>query len=265
VTARFVAVDWSGAIVGSERKIWLAEAAGGELQRLECGRTRAALTSHLVSSAVLEGRLIIGLDFAFAAPAWFMREQGCATAHEFWSLAASGEAERWLSECKAPFWGRALSTRPGECELLRQTESAVEQVAGARPKSIFQIAGPGAVGTGALRGMATLLELSRASFRVWPFDDPSPHSPLVFELYPRLCTGPVVKSSRDARVAYLEQHYPQLLPKMFDRAASSEDAFDAAVSALVMSEHARELYALAPVADPVLRYEGAIWIPDGSN
>jgi len=42
-------------------------------------------------------------------------------------------------------------------------------------------------------------------------------------------------------------------------AAVSEDAFDAAVSALVMSAHATALAALPPEPDPVLRREGRIW------
>jgi hypothetical protein len=42
-----IAVDWSGAARGAERRIWLAEVAGGRLVRLECGRSRAELVRHL--------------------------------------------------------------------------------------------------------------------------------------------------------------------------------------------------------------------------
>jgi hypothetical protein len=36
---RVLAIDWSGAIRGAQRKIWLCEVAGGEVRRLENGRT----------------------------------------------------------------------------------------------------------------------------------------------------------------------------------------------------------------------------------
>ena len=48
---------------------------------------------------------------------------------------------------------------------------------------------------------------------------------------------------------------------MRDLAAGSEDAFDAAVSALVMSVHEPELRALPTVDDPVVRREGWVWSP----
>ena len=47
-----------------------------------------------------------------------------------------------------------------------------------------------------------------------------------------------------------------------ERAAGSEDAFDAAVSALVMSEHEAELRVLGPLADPAYGIEGKIWRPE---
>jgi hypothetical protein len=43
------------------------------------------------------------------------------------------------------------------------------------------------------------------------------------------------------------------------RAASTEDAFDAAVSALVMWEHVTELSQLREAAEEITRLEGAIW------
>jgi len=49
---------------------------------------------------------------------------------------------------------------------------------------------------------------------------------------------------------------------LLERAAGSEDAFDAAVSALAMSEHEAELRTLDPPADPVYAIEGKIWQPE---
>ncbi|HET6314904.1 MAG TPA: hypothetical protein VFG86_00495, partial [Chloroflexota bacterium] len=79
----------------------------------------------------------------------------------------------------------------------------------------------------------------------------------VLEIYPRLLTGSVVKSSAAARSAYLQRCFPSLA----DWEIPSEDAFDAAVSALVMARHADELAALSPVADAVAQAEGRIWQP----
>ena len=45
------------------------------------------------------------------------------------------------------------------------------------------------------------------------------------------------------------------------RAASSEDAFDAAVSALVMARHIDELAAPPRATDPQVKLEGLIWHP----
>jgi len=84
----------------------------------------------------------------------------------------------------------------------------------------------------------------------------------VIEIYPRLMTGPVNKSDPGARATYLEAHYASLDPNMRRLAASAEDAFDAAVSALVMSAHADQLAALPPAADEQERIEGRIWAPE---
>jgi hypothetical protein len=48
---------------------------------------------------------------------------------------------------------------------------------------------------------------------------------------------------------------------MLERAAGSEDAFDAAVSALVMAAHIEEIEALQQTADPIELLEGRIWVP----
>jgi hypothetical protein len=136
-------------------------------------------------------------------------------------------------------------------EHFRRTELAVKRKFAV--KSVFQIGGAGAVGTGSIRGMPLLHRLRSAGASVWPFD--APGWPRVVEIYPRLLTGPVVKSSAAARDAYLARRYPALGP------IASEDAFDAAVSALTMARHADDLAALPTESDPELRREGRIWYP----
>ena len=81
------------------------------------------------------------------------------------------------------------------------------------------------------------------------------------EIYPRVLTGAVVKSNPEARRAYLDAGLPDLPRLLNEVASSSEDAFDAAASAVVMSRHTDELLALPPVDDPVMRREGCVWVP----
>jgi len=60
---------------------------------------------------------------------------------------------------------------------------------------------------------------------------------MVVEIYPRLLAGAIIKTAWKKRLGYLEQHFPSLDPRYLERAAGSEDAFDAAVSSLIMSRH----------------------------
>ena len=178
--ARVIAIDWSGAVIGAKKKIWLAEAVGGRLIRLENGRDRDAVADHLIAHAKDHPRAVIGLDFVFALPAWFMRERGWMSAHELWA-AADRDANRWLAAAKSPFWGKPGTKKPALPQHFRQTELDVPGTAGISPKSVFQIGGAGAVGTGSLRGMRLLHRLHRAGFSIWPFDPPG--WPRVLEIY----------------------------------------------------------------------------------
>ena len=72
-----------------------------------------------------------------------------------------------------------------------------------------------------------------------------------------------MKSSLAARQDYLKRSQWQLSKTMFRAAAASEDAFDAAISALVLSAHADELGRL-PRGNATERLEGRIWTPNGS-
>jgi hypothetical protein len=83
----------------------------------------------------------------------------------------------------------------------------------------------------------------------------------VVEIYTRLLTGPVVKSDAKQRKRYLENAPWSLEAKTLQGAASSEDAFDAAVSALVMDEHAEALSSLVRALDPITLLEGRMWAP----
>ena len=254
-----LAIDWSGRRTGERRYLWTAEAADGELVGLACGRTRGELAADLVARAAERPGLVVGFDFSFSLPEWFLDQQGFAGAPELWE-AATRDGEDWLRDCAAPFWGRPGRPRPELPQHLRVTEAGIAAVGGVRPKSTFQIGGAGSVGTGSLRGFPVLARLRAAGFCVWPIDAPAA-APVAVEIYPRLLTGAVVKSDPQARRAHLDERHPGIAPEWRDLAINSEDAFDAAVSALVMSGHEHELRALPVVDDPVVRREGWVWSP----
>ena len=256
-----IAVDWSGALHGERRALWLAEARGGRLVRIECGCDREETVAHLIETASREPRLVAGLDFAFSFPAWFLREAGVSSVDRVWDLARS-QGERWLERCDPPFWGRPDRPRPilerGRSPF-RCTEGERLPVRGVAPKSVFQIGGDGAVGTGSVRGMQLLPELRAGGFSIWPFDEP--RLPLALEIYPRWLTGRVRKRSEISRRLFLAVHAAGEDRELVEIAASNENAFDAAASALAMARRASSFARLerADEADHLL--EGRIWNP----
>jgi hypothetical protein len=246
----FIAIDWSGRVTaaGQRRHIFVATWCDGALT-LENGYTQAEVAELLLRTAEEHPELVVGLDFAFSFPAWWLREQKCSSGAELWQRATS-EGEGWLREGRDPFWGRPGRPRPREQEGFRVTDKQLNC------KSPFQIGGAGAVGTGSIRGMPMLARLQQAGFHIWPFQPPK--LPLVLEIYPRYFTGPVVKSSQRAREEYLsDARFANLPREILQTASSSEDAFDALCSVLGMVGEAEQLSALADGC----HLEGAIWQP----
>ena len=242
-----IAVDWSGRTDARQAEsLWLAEVSDGRLVDLRNGRRRGEVMAHLEEAAERHGEVVAGLDFAFSLPAWWMREQGIDNVRELWRIAPA-----LLRDSPEPFWGAPGSKALAAERRFRRTERDL------RAKSVFQLAGPGAVGIGSLRGMPLLLELHGLS--IWPFDPPA--AARVVEIYPRALTGRVNKGRWSARHEYLQTHLADQDPVLLERAAGSEDAFDAAVSALVMAAHSDELATLPPAADATERLEGRIWLP----
>lgn len=255
---RVVAVDWSGSKGGQRRAIWLAEAVAGELVRLEAGRTREQVADHVLELAAADRELVVGFDFSFSLPAWFFEARGFTTVAELWA-AATRDGDRWLSECSPPFWGRPGCPRPELSAHLRATEAEIASYGEVRPKSTFQVGGAGSVGTGSIRGWPVLARLRSEGFAIWPFD--AARTPLAVEVYPRACTGAVVKTDFRQRAALLDERFPTLDRELRGLAVSSDDAFDAAVTALVMATHADGFTDLAPPTDRVAQLEGWIWVP----
>jgi hypothetical protein len=214
------------------------------------------VVAELVRRTAGDGPVVVGLDFAFSFPRWWCERNGWQTARDAWA-AARALGEDWLAACDAPLWGRPGVRNPhAPSRAYRRTDR--EMPVGS-PKSVFQIGGAGAVGTGSIRGMPHLLTLADAGFAIWPFDEPGDRR--VVEIYPRVLTGAVNKGRWRDRHEYLGRRFPDQELRMLERAAGSEDAFDAAVSALVMSEHAAALGALERSEDPDYAIEGRIWAP----
>lgn len=261
MSLRILAIDWSGAKQGAQRKIWLAEVGGGRVLRLERDRSRDEIVEELAALRASDPELVVGLDFAFSMPGWWVRERGLASAPELWGWLAAGHAEEILARCPPPFWGRTGKRKqplPPD-QLLRRTDAATNAGCGVASKSIFQIGGAGAVGTGSLRGMCRLRDLRQTGFSVWPMDEG--RLPRVVEIYPRALTGPVVKSREAARREHLRRYAERMTPEMLEHATGSDDAFDAAVSALEMWSHREDLLRLPCISDERLRLEGIIWQP----
>ena len=259
---RFIAVDWSGsASPAAQRKhIVAADCHAGRIT-LTHNRTRAETITWLIEQAALTPSLVVGLDFAFSYPAWFVQQQGAAAIEDFWRIVAA-HGETWLATCSDPFWGRPATRCPSNHRApdwlgYRGAERLGDR--GRQPSSPFQIGGAGAVGTGSLRGIPWLLTLREAGFAVWPFHASA--FPMVMEIYPRTFTGPVHKSSREAREAYVQINLAkeELSAAALEMAIGSEDAFDALCSAIGMARQHEAFSQLRQTTGKVTLLEGAIF------
>jgi hypothetical protein len=266
---RFIAVDWSGdkSISGQRRKIWIADWDDGDLT-LTSGRTRDQVSEYLINAACKSLEMVAGLDFAFSYPAWFVREQGCKSAEEFWALVTDGKGEDWLTRSNEFCWGKKgrpcpEDHREPDWKGFRRTDRELS-IGSVRPKSPFQIGGAGAVGTGSLRGIPILHQLRNAGFSIWPFTEAG--FPVAIEIYPRLFTGIGNKSSAHFRASRLaEPDHAGLSKEVIASAMASEDAFDALCSVIGMQDHADELANLTEETDPNFKLEGKIWRPRPSG
>lgn len=263
-----IAVDWSGAQdeQGQLAHIWLAVAEAGSLNRLTNGFTRDEVVAVLVEEIKSDEPVIIGLDFAFSFPQWYLQWRNKQNARGLWKL-AEAEGDQWLNGDTWPFWGRRDTTyqkRPADLTedlRLRATEEDHNTA-----KSVFQINGKGSVGTGTIRGLPALKRLQDAGATIWPFDAVNPNGSNVVEIYPRAFYGRGVINNRavrgrNCRRVYLEKLYPCLERYWRDIMTGSDDAFDAGVSALVMSANAANIQALQQPAQLQRLREGEIWTP----
>jgi hypothetical protein len=248
VGPRVFAIDWSGALRGSRKKIWLAEVSRNRLVCLQSGRDRTEVISYVIEESKKTPKMVVGLDFAFSCPEWFVKSKNCRTIRDFWSLAKE-QGEEWMNDL--PFWSKGKPEQQPDREY-RQCELVL-----GTPSSVFKLVGPAQVGRGSIRGMPYLLQLHQSGFAIWPFD--SPGWPRAIEIYPRLFTPGIVKSNRDSRCEFLEKFRDRCSASDLTNAKNSDDAFDALVSAFAMSERWEELCSLAQSTNSQTIIEGAIW------
>ena len=263
---RCIAVDWSGRVdpAGQRAHIWLAEVQHSQFVRLESGRTRDAVVNVLLEEVRAGGSVVIGLDFAFSFPQWYLYRRELGNVGELWDLAGR-EGEQWLDGNTWPFWGRPglYQNLPENLTKHRQFRLTDSLYGG---RSVFEVYHAGAVGTGTIRGFPALVRLREAAAAIWPFDAVNPDGANVVEIYPRVFYGNSVPTTdnpagRDSRRRYLQRVYPGLGHEWANIMIQSGDAFDAGVSALVMSAHVGELLQLEQVDEPPRSVEGQIWSP----
>lgn len=263
-----ISLDWSAAGTPKTGKdsIWIGIAAADGV-RTENIATRVAaerrLTGLLDNHLANGGRLLLAADFALGAPAGFAQAvTGRPDALSLWAWLAEkvkdDERNRTnyrevaaqmnsLFEAGGPFWGNGAKadtpglprTKPDHPPGLPEHRRAeiLGREGGLWPKTLWQLAGAGAVGAQSLTGMPVLERLRQRDpgrIAVWPFDAAAATAPIVMaETYLSLL-GPQVKAdmakgmvqdaaqvSRHAR-AFLTLSQRNQLHRLFDPAIPTE-------------------------------------------
>ena len=225
---KFVAIDWSGArkpintttiqvaeYVPATGIVNLAHPRHGN----HWSRTNVVEYVQQTVSAVDEGPVLIGFDFAFAYPychqgAYFPAADAAAQPQNPRALWAAVERSCNGIEGAGNFYGAPFYTDRNSpyrqfyryqanrrtfqgdhyVPRLRITECAAIEPAGQQPNSVFNCVGQRNVGTGSVAGMRVLREFGRrvraiemARISIWPFNANSvPDRSTVVEIYPRL-------------------------------------------------------------------------------
>lgn len=201
---RFVGVDWSGARGKGYSGVAIAECVAGAgapfLVPPPARRwTRTDFIDWVAGQATEGGRMLIGIDCAFALPAptasgllgddyraaalWAHIDALCAEGPDYYGgTFALLDAHRHL------FWHSG--PRPADfAELHRACELACRLAGLGVPESPLKLVGARQVGKGGLAGMRVLAALKRqlgSAFAVWPFDPTNAARIVCVELYPRL-------------------------------------------------------------------------------
>ncbi len=221
-------LDWSAA--RGPRKgpdsIWLglASATGVGTENLATRALAEQRLRHLVAAALAGGRrLLIGADFAFGFPQGFAQAiAGRAHAFAMWEwlaaqvIEAPGNVTNYrrvaarmnsVFPSEGPFWGNGEAVEtpglprrkpplPAGLPAVRHCDQMARSD-GQSPKTVWQLAGAGAVGAQVLTGLPVLHRLRQAfagQLSVWPFEQPS--APVILaEVYPSLLGQLVAQAS----------------------------------------------------------------------
>jgi molybdopterin-guanine dinucleotide biosynthesis adapter protein len=217
-----VVVDWSASSVRgpakeSKNAIWIGCCSDGK-QSATYHRSRSEAESYLTTLLDAEAkagrRTLVGFDFAMSYPSGFATAlTGSPDPHGVWAwldrnivdghdnsnnrLAVAEQINKSLGG-KGPFWvvNEGLSSealpfgKHGKVDFtglnLREFR-AIEKSGGVgQPKSVWQLTGPGSVGSQSLMGLPMIHRLSQRPYTsVWPFEAPTAQTVLA-EIYPSL-------------------------------------------------------------------------------
>ena len=278
---RFVGVDWSGAGGKGYSGIALAECRQGTAAPslvLPPGRrwTRTDFVDWVSREANGPGRLLIGIDCAFALPAATASVLlgDAYDAATLWAYidAMSGDGADYFGggfadhpDHAAHFW-RSGPRPSGFAEHHRAGEMACRAAGLGSPESPLKLVGARQVGKGGLAGMRVLHALKLhlgPKFSVWPFDDVSEARIVCVELYPRLFMrmakhGNTKIRSRDTLNACLSALESD--PYMDDVDAASDHETDALVAAAGLRRIAGDAAVWYPPALDALARRAEGWI-----
>jgi len=215
---RVAILDWSAAGKPARGKdsIWLA-LDGEAPENLPTRAQAEARLIGLIEEALAAGdRLLLGADFAFGYPQGFAATVAGGPLH-LWDWLADKHADTDRNESnyrdvaaslnaqfpgEGPFWGNGRKVQISGLPRLkpdlpvglaqhRLTEAAAASP-GAAPKSVWQLAGAGAVGAQTLTGLPMLARLRRrfaGTLSVWPFEPPAQIT--LAEVYPSMLADAV--------------------------------------------------------------------------
>jgi len=183
----FVGIDWSGAKGDQHKGISVFQANPDhhvpvKISPIDARYWSRAGIVHYLASLSEKGRVLAGIDFAFAHPfadsqAYFPHHPAAAkTAPELWALIEQ------INQGQEDFYGggiwddaefggyyNAPSGRKGRyfSSRRRQTEQVAKTIRA--PSPTFNCVGPAGVGTGSLAGMRMLHHVASTGAHIWPF------------------------------------------------------------------------------------------------
>lgn len=269
----FVAIDWTGARGGRHPGVAVAMADRGNaaprLVRPPHARNwaRTEVAEWLKG---LEGRVLAGFDFSFAAP---FLDRGCylpgldapATGPGLWAFVEShcaadpdlGAHGFTDGVARAHFWMGARDGNKRDFLRWRVCEQRFNMGGGGKASTVFDCVGAAQVARASFSGMRLLHRL-RPGFAIWPFDPPGPRT--VVEIYTRAMLRLAGTPGRKLRhAAALAAALATLGSEPFTADGwLSDHETDVLVSAAALRAMAGEpvWWAPAGLSEPVARTEG---------